>query len=70
MEARPVFTSESSFLTFVARSTEDAPTVICAPIYGEISVSETEVVLGPEDGIAPGRICHPLRFLDTMFKRA
>lgn len=37
--------------TFIAEH-EDVSTVICAPVYGEVLGLTTEVVLGPENGVA------------------
>jgi len=37
--------------SFIAQH-EDVSIVICAPLYGEILGLTTEVVLGPEDGLA------------------
>ena len=46
----------------------DVSTVICAPVYAEILGLETEVVIGPEDGVP--RVSAVRRdFLTLMFKR-
>lgn len=52
---------------FVAGNT-DVSTVICAPIYSEILGLETEVVLGPDDGL-PRVSAVRCDFLTLMFKR-
>jgi mRNA interferase MazF len=53
--------------SFVAGNT-DVSTVICAPVYSEILGLETEVVLGPEDGL-PRISSVRCDFLTLMFKR-
>jgi len=52
---------------FVAGNT-DVSTVICAPVYSEILGLETEVVLGPDDGL-PRVSAVRCDFLTLMFKR-
>ena len=52
---------------FVAGN-DDVSTVICAPVYSEILGLETEVVLGPEDGL-PRVSTVRCDFLRLMFKR-
>lgn len=46
---------KASFYVVVARNyvaaKEHLSTVICAPVYGEILGIESEVVIGPEDGM-------------------
>lgn len=51
---------------FIAQN-EDVSTIICAPVYGEVLGLETEVVLGPLDGL---RRTSAIRcdFLTLMFK--
>ena len=46
---------------------EDVSTVICAPVYGEVLGLTTEVVLGPEDGMARTSAIR-CDFLTLMFK--
>jgi mRNA-degrading endonuclease toxin of MazEF toxin-antitoxin module len=46
----------------------DVSTVICAPVYSEILGLETEVVIGPEDGL-PRVSAIRCDFLTLMFKR-
>ena len=46
----------------------DVSTVICAPVYSEILGLETEVVIGPEDGV-PRVSAIRCDFLTLMFKR-
>jgi mRNA-degrading endonuclease toxin of MazEF toxin-antitoxin module len=53
--------------TFVAEN-EDVSTVICAPVYGEVLGLTTEIVLGPEDGVARTSAIR-CDFLTLMFKR-
>ena len=53
--------------SFVAGNT-DVSTVMCAPVYSEILGLETEVVLGPEDGL-PRASSVRCDFLTLMFKR-
>ena len=52
---------------FIAGNT-DVSTVICAPIYSEILGLDTEVVLGPDDGL-PRVSAVRCDFLTLMFKR-
>ena len=52
--------------TFIAEN-EDVSTVICAPVYGEVLGLQTEVVLGPEDGL-PRTSAVRCDFLALMFK--
>ena len=52
--------------TFVAEH-ENVSTVICAPVYGEVLGLTTEVVLGPEDGVARTSAIR-CDFLTLMFK--
>ena len=52
--------------TFIAEN-EDVSTVICAPVYGEVLGLQTEVVLGPEDGL-PRASAVRCDFLALMFK--
>jgi mRNA interferase MazF len=51
---------------FVAEH-EDVSTVICAPVYSEVLGLETEVVIGPEDGL-PRVSAVRCDFLTLMFK--
>ena len=52
---------------FIAEN-EDVSTVVCAPVYGEILGIETEVVIGPAEGL-PRRSAVRCDFLALMFKR-
>ena len=51
---------------FIARS-EDVSTVVCAPVYGEVLGLETEVVIGPADGVNR-RSAVRCDFLALLFK--
>jgi mRNA-degrading endonuclease toxin of MazEF toxin-antitoxin module len=51
---------------FIAAN-DDVPTVICAPVYGEVLGLQTEVVLGHEDGL-PRESSVRCDFLMLMFK--
>lgn len=46
---------------------EDVSTVICAPVYSEVLGLTTEVVIGPEDGVAHTSAIR-CDFLTLMFK--
>ncbi len=46
---------------------DDVSTVICAPVYSEVLGLSTEVVLGPEDGVAHTSSIR-CDFLTLMFK--
>ena len=52
---------------FMARNA-DVSTVVCAPVYSEVLGLETEVVLGPDDGL-PRVSAVRCDFLTLMFKR-
>jgi len=52
--------------SFIAEN-EHVSTVICAPVYGEVLGLQTEVVLGPEDGL-PRTSAVRCDFLALMFK--
>jgi mRNA interferase MazF len=52
---------------FIARNA-DVSTVVCAPVYSEVLGLETEVVLGPADGL-PRVSAVRCDFLTLMFKR-
>ena len=52
---------------FIARNA-DVSTVVCAPVYSEVLGLETEVVLGPDDGL-PRVSAVRCDFLTLMFKR-
>ena len=52
---------------FIARNA-DVSTVVCAPGYSEVLGLETELVLGPEDGL-PRVSAVRCDFLTLMFKR-
>ena len=53
--------------TFVAAN-EDISTVVCAPVYSRLLGIDTEVVLGPNDGL-PHTSSLRCDFLTLMFKR-
>ena len=53
--------------SFIAEN-DDVSTVICAPVYSEILGIESEVVLGPADGL-PRPCAVRCDFLTLMFKR-
>ncbi|MBY0497735.1 MAG: hypothetical protein K2Y23_26300 [Cyanobacteria bacterium] len=46
---------------------DDVTTVICAPVYGEVLGLQTEVAVGPEDGL-PRSSAIRCDFLMLMFK--
>lgn len=52
---------------FVAEN-DDISTVICAPVYSEILGIDTEVVIGPVEGL-PRRSAARCDFLALLFKR-
>lgn len=60
------------FYVIVSRSfiaaNEDVSTVICAPVYSEILGLDSEVVLGPNEGL-PRACAIRCDFLMLMFKR-
>lgn len=53
--------------SFIAEN-DDVSTVICAPVYSEILGLESEVVLGPMEGL-PRNCAVRCDFLTLMFKR-
>ena len=53
--------------TFVARN-DDIATVVCAPVYSEVLGIDSEVVIGPEDGV-PRPSSVRCDFLTLLFKR-
>lgn len=53
--------------SFIAAN-DDVSTVICAPVYSEVLGLESEVVLGPDEGL-PRTCAIRCDFLMLMFKR-